>query len=268
MTDPDNSTSITAVSDITTQPVKYYTNLLRVTLSNIAAIASIATIIGYGINQGYLSRVTDMTITNIDLSQYLVAAGSMALHFFLFLLNPAMLLILVVAGALIYFFVHFGFAAPTQTSNAQEPSSIKIVRFLERVLGLLEWLQGRVNRWLSVFLLVVLIYFIAHTYGYAFYGSTESALGGGEPSTVILVFDEPQEDVGWPFAINPTQPRQTQPIEMLMQLTDGVLVRDPQYPVPVIVKADSIRAIIDASPQRQPPPTATTTPSAAPTATP
>ncbi|MCC6612497.1 MAG: hypothetical protein IT320_03405 [Anaerolineae bacterium] len=112
------------------------------------------------------------------------------------------------------------------------------------------------------------IVFVSSVYGSNVYGEIPRIRGGGEPSTVVLVFDEPQEDVDWPFRINPAYPRQTEPIEMLMQLTDGVLVRDPQNRVPVIVKADIIRAIIDASPQRQALPTATAAPTPAPTATP
>ncbi|MCA9905053.1 MAG: hypothetical protein KC547_14455 [Anaerolineae bacterium] len=251
-----------------TNAFAFFSRLLRSILANIAVVVAILTVIGFAVIQGYLARVTDLVTLNVDVRQYLIAGMVFVTGFPRIFQSSTIIEMLPLLGQFaLYLAIFVGYELACVLFNIDDQPHKKASPF------------GRVEkvilRYVRIFLRLCIIivafmglYLVGTIFGFIHYSDVPTFLGGAQSSTVILVFDEPQTDAGWPFAINPANPRQTQPIEMLMPLTDGVLVRDPQNPVPVIVKSDIIRAIIDANPRRQPVPTVTATPTAAPTETP
>jgi hypothetical protein len=245
------------------EPVSYYGRIFLTTLTNAAAIVAILSMLGFGVLQGYLSSVTGLVIVNIDVRQYLVAGGGLFLNVAAIVSSPLILVILFWV-LIIGLFVFWGFQktpVPPEMPAGSRPN------WRQRVNWVLDGLYLRINqtsRWLAAFSFVIALFTTAVLYGVFLFGNSPQLLGGGAPSRVILVFDQPQLDANWPFAINVDYPHQSEPIDMLMQLTDGVLVRDPTNLTPVIVRSAIIRAIIDANPRPQLTPMPGTTPTPGP----
>jgi hypothetical protein len=125
-----------------------------------------------------------------------------------------------------------------------------------------DWIDIRLRQFARGFVVFVLVFGLLTTavmYGAFLYGRSPNGLGGGTPSRVILIFHESHTEYGWPFRVN-SATNQSDPLDMLMQLNDGVLVRDPVSMIPVIVKSEAIVGIIGESAPLFPLATSTPTP--------
>ena len=129
----------------------------------------------------------------------------------------------------------------------------------------LDRIVSRINRWVLYISLLLVILLIALVYGWNSYEYSPRLLGGGLPAKVILLFSQPDKlsAMGLPIPTNATYPAQSEPVKLLMELNDGVLVVDFETQVPVIIKNDLLYGMIDGVP-----PTQSQTPSPTPTISP
>jgi hypothetical protein len=217
-------------------------------LLSLATISVAITAAGYFVITSYLATFTSLFTYNISPVQYVTAGINLLLGV------TAIISVWVVVPAI-------GLAAAAAVVVAVPAYGVQKSRFLSRWWQTLRqwfsplwtrlwpWIQRiwRVYDSIARVCLVLLIVLVALGYGATFYGQSWRMFGGGMPATVVLVFKEPQPQTGslWPFPIQPTEPHRSIPVELLLELTDGVLVRDKTTNIPVIVKNDTLQALIE-----------------------
>jgi hypothetical protein len=88
------------------------------------------------------------------------------------------------------------------------------------------------------------------------------------PTDVVLIFKEPIAGSGLPLAADTANPKRSQTVTKLIDLTDGILVQDRQSRTVISIKNDMLNGIVEfvppvAAPSIAPTPTPATTPTRA-----
>lgn len=227
---------------------------------NFALITTVLTVLGFFIVHSYLDKFTNISTYHIDIPVY-TAAGvnvviTITIGIILWLREP---IIFGVATGIILIFLALVAGFIIKSSQQVRKFAQAVSPILEKYVFPILRLLLKLNNGLLFILLAIVAIKSGIDYGKNYYEHSPHYLGGGAPSDVILVFSQPDklETMGLPIQINPTYSAQSQPVELLMELSDGVLVRDLQTQIPVIIKNDLLYGMIDAAP---PTPAATTTP--------
>ncbi len=114
--------------------------------------------------------------------------------------------------------------------------------------------------WLVMSVLVMTIIIIS-LFSTIIYPLFPQSLGGGKPSSAIFILKSEEDAELLPLPIAPSETLITEPVLIISELTNGYLVHDEAQNLTVIIKHDSIRAIIDAGmPTVTPMPPVTPTP--------
>jgi hypothetical protein len=213
-------------------------------LKNIASVVAVLTVIGFAVIHVYMASFSSLFSYNLNIAQY-IGAG-ISLPFVILMLFeklgsgifPSVEFIIILIGFVLFYITH------------------KLARYVSRK----EWTSSKEMTYYlnitSIMWFIPVIVFLIQTN----YSLVPRELGGGQPASVILTFNEEQPLDLWNFAINPEQPRLSEPLQLLIELNDGVLVRQGENYPAVIVKNHIIDAIQDAS-IPMPQPTASPTPS-------
>ncbi|MBK8034663.1 MAG: hypothetical protein IPK17_35210 [Chloroflexi bacterium] len=224
-------------------------------------LTSLFAVAGFFVIHTYLETVTGLFTYEVNPVVYIAAGVNMLGGTFLwvianivqngapgFLLGLVLIVVLIIVGFIV------------RGEKAQ--------RWFDRVLVFAEkW-----SRRLTYFGLIVVACLSGIAYGVPIYGISPRSVGGGAPASVILVF-KPTEDfyaLGLPLSMDATHTLRSQPVELLMELRNSLLVRDPQFSIPFVVRDDLLFSVIDASRYTMPilPLPPTPTPTVATTVTP
>ncbi|MBI1280135.1 MAG: hypothetical protein GC179_18545 [Anaerolineaceae bacterium] len=232
-------------------------------LMNLVNISALLTVAGFFVVQSYLSSFTSLFTFNISVTQYLAAGVNLILAIFWNLILPVLAYSFILAFVLVflYFLGRFSFNRSKRVQNLW-------TRFLSRILPLYQRLRLALRVIWAIYqvfaggLFVLLVIGVAFIYGTSYYAQSPRMFGGGMPSEVILVFreEQPTQPSIWGFPINTATPRQSEPVQLLIELTDGVIVRDTATNKTIIVKNDVLQGIIDTHPVSSNPMTATAAP--------
>lgn len=239
-------------------------------LINLVNLSAFLTVLGFFTIHSYLATVTQLFTYNISVAQYLAAGVSLVIALFWYLLSNGIAPVIPWIGVIFLIgtvgYLIWRTLLRDGMQNAQIQALFKRWESVFKIIIALLRLLERVNQWVVTIGLLLISVLFGLAYGYGYYSQMPHMLGGGMPTDVILVFKEPQStNAGWPFPINQNVPTQSEKVQLLFEFTDGLLVRDEGTGIAVIVKNDSLQAIVDAAP---PPiignstiaPTATATP--------
>lgn len=211
--------------------------LSRVIL-NLAVTTALLSIAGFFVVHSYLSKLTHLFTYKVDAIVYISAGINMFLalvaEIFIKPFIPPINFIHIVI-ALIILAIVFYFRNKLRKYGQGKYAKYSQIRYLYRILGTI---------------LILFAILRAFVYGWDGYEHSARLLGGGQPADVILIFSQHEKlaTMGLPIAINATYPAQSQPVKLLMELSDGVLVEDFLTQVPVIVKNELLYGMIDANP--------------------
>jgi len=225
-------------------------------LLNLAVVTTFVTVAGFFVVHTYLAKITGIYTYRVDGVVYVAAGFNMVLAivttFVRSLISNIWLSLLIAALMILAAYgIEYGISKNEKLRRFFEERIIPIVRIVSKLFSLT-----------MIFLTAVFALAIGIVYGQYGYEYSSRSLGGGMPATVILLFKDPQlmPTLGLPLSLNVTYPAQSEPVELLMELSDGVLVRDPQQQIAVIVRDDLLYGMIDV-PTATPVPTSTPTPS-------
>lgn len=256
------------------KPIRLF--LLRIVF-NLALITALVTAAGYFVVHSYLDKITSLYTYKIDPIVYVTSGINMVIEVVgqlpgLFQAIAIGLLIGAIGGLLgeiisflggnLYRFILGNRAVQTKPSQPTQPDRRKRDALLTIRMSLL----------VLLILTVTILISLGVLYGQNHYENSPRYIGGGKPADVILIFSEPEKlaTMGLPIAMNPTYPAQSQPVILLMELSDGVLVKDEHIQIPVIIRNDLLYGMVDADPPTASQPVATVLPTltAATTSTP
>ena len=237
---------------------------------NLAGFSALIYAAGYFVVHSYIATFSHLFTYSVKPLQYLAAGINLLLHI------SAIVIILIVIPALavatifgLFFFLSFlGYSKSIWVRKVWEGFRLRVAPLWKRVGPVLQilWRTYTQFSWFSLFVFVV---GVGIGYGQTTYGYSPQWLGGGMPATVVLLFKEPQPTATsvWGFPIDASLAHRSEPVQLLLELSDGFLVRHQRTNVPVIVKSDALQGIIEV-PSASPIPspnlvttlTATTTP--------
>lgn len=219
-------------------------------LLNFVNITALLIAAGFFVIQSFLASFAQAFTFNISISQYLMAGVNMVLALVWNLVMPILLAgflasLAIVALSLLGRFFH-------NRSKRVHNLWRRLADFIHPLY--LRW-RPKLRRLWAIYQIVVgalfilLIIMVAFVYGRTYYAQSPRMFGGGMPINVILVFSEeqPTQNSIWGFAINPSNARQSEVVQLLMELTDGVIVRDVATDTTTIVKNDTLQGIIYAT---------------------
>jgi len=237
-------------------------------IMSVVNVSAALTIAGFFVIHSYLATLTRLFTYNISVTQYLAAGINLILAILWNFILPVVLagFALAIIGVGCYQVWRWGVAHSLLLQRLQKTVTSKFASRRKQLVPIIR-VSWRIYNIITGLLLFLFILATSFIYGNRYYALSPREVGGGMPAEVILVFKEPQSTKGWPFAINPTIFNQSEKVELLLELTDGLLVRGEINNVPVIVKNDVLQAVIDYAP----PVTASVpvgTPTINPTATP
>lgn len=251
------------VSSSSTSILKTVWQSLAPKLLNLVNASALLTVAGFFVIHSYLASFSNLSSYNISITQYLAAGINLILGMVWFIVE-GLIRALPTTGtwlAILSAFALLGYIAISTNK--------RIRQLWQRFLGQVQPLSHRISAivqflWTGyqIFVLLILALF-GFIYGTSYYGQSLRMFGGGRPTDVILVFkeDQPTQNSIWAFPINSKNPRQSEIIQLLIELTDGVIVRHSSTGMAVIVKNDVLQGIIDASPPLpDTPPVSTLTP--------
>jgi hypothetical protein len=217
------------------------------TLVNLTAFL---TIVGFFVVQSYISSFSNLFSFNISVTQYLAAGINLVLalawYVALSVLAPSIALVFIVVAivAVFQFFKVRNRNLSTTWDNFRQRIDPIVQRLIRTFRPI--WIIGR---FMSSIGFVIFIVLVSLVYGTYYYHQSPRMFGGGMPATVILVFKEEQltQNSPWSFSISQSNPKTSEPVELLIELTDGIVVRHLTTNVVAIVKNDVIQGVIDAS---------------------
>lgn len=210
---------------------------------------------GFFTIHSYLFKTTSMFTYKIDVSVYIAAGMNTilgALVNTITYLIPSLSQGLAIALVLVVFMLLLlliGWWLLRRNQQLQKlskqvepPVNGYVIPALERVFT--------INSFLMISLIIAVAALTGLRYGYSGYEYSPRFIGGGMPARVVLLFKQPDliPSLGLPFALDATYPGRSEPLEMLMELSDGVLVRQSTTQAPIIIKNDMLYAILDADP--------------------
>src|SRR5258708_6615124 len=114
---------------------------------------------------------------------------------------------------------------------------------------------------LTLVLLLISVVYGLVTFGSTTYSQTSRSIGGGAPSDIQIVFRENSKDLDWGISIDSKTGR-SEKVELVLELLDGILIRDKRTQLVVKVSNDAIYGIVADSITATP--VATIAPSAVP----
>lgn len=240
-------------------------------LISLVNLSAFLTVLGFFTIHSYLATVTQLFTYNISVAQYLAAGVSLFIALFWHLFSNGIAPVIPWIGVIFLIgtvgYVIWRLVLRDVVQNASTQSLFQRWQPVFKVIIALLRLLERVNQWVFTIGLLLICVLFGLVYGYGYYSQLPHMLGGGMPTDVILVFKEPQStNAGWPFPINLNVPTQSEKVQLLFEFTDGLLVRDEGTRIAVIVKNDSLQAVMDASPAIIPG-KSTVTPTVSPSAT-
>ncbi len=241
-------------SENNTLDVKKIWRLLAPKFFNLVNITTLLTVAGFFVIHSYLASFSKVFTFNISLTQYLAAGVNLVLGtvaYVLYLVLPGLGygVLLSVALAVLYFVSRFWIKRSNRIHN--------LWNMLQRwLLPIYHWFCPLLRLLWSVYrlsagaLLILVVIVTGLAYGTYHYAQSPRMLGGGMPAMVILVFREnqPTQNPIWGFSINGSNARQSMPVQLLIELTDGVIVRDSSTNTIAVVKNDVLQGMIDADP--------------------
>ncbi len=212
-------------------------------LLNLAVITTFLTIAGFFVVHTYLAKITGIYTYRIEAPIYIAAGINVILGTLAKVFAP---IISTIPGMILPVLGLVGIVILFDALSQQDNQAGRLIK--RRFVPIGRFLH-RLNNILFISLLVLLIAFTAVGYGYDDYGYgySEHVLGGGRPTSVKLIFREPGtiESLGLPLVQDPSEAAQSLPVDLLMELSDGVLVRDPQLGIPVVIRDELLYGIID-----------------------
>lgn len=218
-------------------------------LLNLATLVTFFSVAGYFVVHSYLDKITGIFTYHVEPAVYISAGVNMELGVIGGLLSRILpTQISTLLASLISLLVVLGIALILYWTEYKRTRSPQLAK--ERMDSTLKRLQ-RLNFYLFLVSVAILAALLGFVYGYSGYEYSPRAIGGGMPTTVVLVFKPASaEDVAamaLPISMNPNARLQSAPVTLLMELSDGVLVRDPQQGIPIVIKNDLLYALVDAS---------------------
>jgi hypothetical protein len=224
-------------------------SLLVPTLFNVVNISALLTVLGFFTVHSYLASFSTLFSYNISVTQYLSAGINLVLTMIWYIVVPILsyaVLGLVVLGFMAL--LAYVLSRNKRINQIGESIFVRLRSLFNGIKPVIKIMWAMLQA-IATLLFVASIALVGFVYGTFHYSYSPRMLGGGAPSDVILVFreDQPIQNPIWPFPINPTNPRQSEQVQLLLEFTDGVLVRHSLNNVAVIVKNDVIQGIIDVS---------------------
>jgi len=278
-------------------------SFLRDVLPILLNAVTFVTLSGYLVIAGYVLNYTKLQIYDIDIKQYILAGISFLFYIGSYPFTIVGIALAMFVGCLIIglvialLFIKIDekahpLPAPLTvdqakalfTGSTEQEFNKQLSDYLDKSLGpslgslrraqRLSELIDRADRlWdrlqkpaatLILILEVVLIVFGAPLYGYSGYVNGISLLGGGKPVDIVILFKDSSRGSGWSFPVDATNGRSDK-VQLVLKLTDGILVWDEAHRIASVVKDDAIDGIIDLSQTAQRPMSnITPTPSATP----
>lgn len=214
-------------------------------LINLVNITALLTVAGFFVVQSYLASFSKLFTFNISVTQYLAAGVNLMLAIIWKLILPILGYSLVLVS--LYLLGKFCISKSKRVHTFWTSFLRPFLPFYRRIQRFLRVLWSLYQITASA-LFVLFVILLALVYGTSYYAQSPRMFGGGMPADVILIFreEQPTQNSIWSFPINSTNPRQSEQVQLLIELTDGVIVRDPSTGVVVIVKNDVLQGIIDA----------------------
>lgn len=209
---------------------------------NLINISTFITMLGFFTIQSYLASLNhswNIFSYNISLVNYISAGINVILGTIARFIPDAIkgtliaIPIILIGGAILYVFI-----------RNQKKSYTKKAR-INRVMNLLERIE-KINLRFSIAGIVIFALMYSFIYGATYYSQSPRMFGGGMPADIILIFNEAQavQDSTWGFGVNPQNPRQSEPIQLIMELADGIIVRHPTTNSITTIKNHVIDGII------------------------
>ena len=211
-------------------------------LTFVVGSVALLTATGFIIVNSYLAQFTEIHGFSIDTSQYLAASVGALLFIaaiVVFLLVVNLVLVLLFGTFIILF-------DPKYRKNAyKELRTLLTLRFYDEFLR--RWMSVLKRRPTMTLIVVILLVWISYVYGNFFYGDIPRYLGGGKPVSIHLIFEDALIVSSFGFSAHPTYRNVVPNVELLSELTDGILVYDRQHEYATVIKNDAIQGIVDAN---------------------
>jgi hypothetical protein len=218
-------------------------------LLNLVNVTALLTVAGFFVIQSYLASFSMLFTFRISVTQYVAAGINLVLAIVWYIILPSLGYGVILAAGIgvLYLVGHFCITRSKPIHNLWDrfrnwwlPMYHRLYPYL-RIL----WSLYQLVAW-ALFILVVIS--LGLVYGTAYYVQSPRMLGGGMPADVILVFreEQPTQTSIWGFPINSSNTRQSEQVQLLIELTDGVIVRYAATNTTTMVKNDVLQGIIDA----------------------
>lgn len=228
--------STVQLPDIPSGIVKLSTVFLNI-VPQVVKLTGILIAAGFFVVHSYLESFTHLFTYKISIVQYLAAGISLCLYLLFsaanYILSHIQIFLCAVLFSLLLGYITFRFS----------PNWVKIVphipllRHAKRVFSVLSRLLWYFN-WVFVVLTIILV---ALLYGPQHYATMPRSLGGGMPTNIKIIFKDDKSAV-WPFTVTSGQ---SETVQFVMELSDGILVWDISQKVAIEIKNDAINGIVE-----------------------
>lgn len=238
-----NQTTVSPLKPLRTSISKIVSGLMT-----LAGISALLTILGFFAIHSYLASFTALSSYNVHITQYIATGIN------LFLFTSIFTLIVVVPGLVVGYSLAYALkvlgnllSRNSRISDFLSKFSHKILQVSHRNIALI-YIIHKVATVILIGVIAWTVILLIVGYGRIVYPLMPRYIGGGMPSNIVLIFRESQSetDFGWPFKISTTNEYQSESVQLLMEFTDGILVRSTNQDIPVIIKHDQIRAVLQA----------------------
>ena len=228
-------------------------------------LAAFISVLGYLVAINIVFQNTKFVSLNISPQSFLIFGGNIAL-ISVIIMGPFVLIfafcIYIIFLAISLHFA-YGLNKKYKIIYSLKISFVSLIEFLKDLIST-QWL------WLLIFLLMAVI---AANSGRVFVpeqpsGSTNDT-DTSIKSAMVLIFKENIDPLLWHLSVEPGEPRRTRPIQIIIEYTDGILVKDNLTGAVVKVDNDVLAGIVDdtsyksdalATPMTSPTPTILPTP--------
>lgn len=243
------------------EPIKNFLEFVQTIFSIGLGLSTLMLLSGFIIVNSYLRRFTDVHAYNVSTGQYFAAGISFWAVGILF-------------TAIIMFLNGFEFSEGRLRAPGTYQGFLlidlmvnptKLKKHLFKRGRSQEEAQNYIRQYRTpmIILSFIIVMGIGSAYGIFLYGTIDRQLGGGRPSTVILSLKPEYPALSLGLTSNLAGPNITTTVWLLAELTDGLLIADPNTGRVVAVRNDAIVAVIDDTVAES-----LIVPSATPTATP
>jgi hypothetical protein len=244
ITTPEKSTHVLV-------DIKKIWRLLAPKLLNLVTVTTLLTVAGFFVIHSYLASFTRLFTFNISVTQYLAAGINLALALFWYIILPILVygVVLALGVAVLYLIGHVLIRRSKRIQHLWDKIHSWWLPIYHRLRPLFRFLWS-LYQFIAGALFVLVLISLSLVYGTYYYAQSPRMFGGGMPADVILVFREaqPTQNSVWGFPMSGSNPRQSERVQLLIELTDGVIVRDAATNTATVVKNDVLQGIIDASP--------------------